>query len=105
MQRIVVWGMKCILYDYDFESNLATQWEALDRQRKQVSVSGDEEDEDDRDEVPTGMSRDHLSRRVKCKKSATQGDSVSVVVFNSVGLSDEDEEDLYYDTDVGDISE
>ena len=39
MQRIVVWGMKCISYDYDFESNLATQWKELDRRRRQVSVS------------------------------------------------------------------
>jgi len=105
MQRIVVWGMKCISYDYDFESNLATQWEELDRRRRQVSVSVDEEDEDDGDEVPTGMYRGHLSRGAKYKKNATREDSVSVVVSSSEGLTNEDEEDLYYGTDVEDISE
>lgn len=67
MQRIVVWGMKCISYDYDFESNLATQWKELDRRRRQVSVS--------------------------------------VVVSSSEEWSDEDEEDLYYGSDMEDISE
>lgn len=91
--------MKCISYDYDFESNLATQWEAIDRRRRQVSVS------DDEDEAPMGRSRGHLSRKAKYKKSATREDWMSVVVSGSEGLSDEDEEDVYHGADVGDISE
>ena len=105
--------MKCISYDYEFESDLATKWKALDRpipqpsggkkrryRRIQPSPTDDSEDEDG---VPISKSRDHLSRKARSKKSALQGDSASVVVSVSEGSSDEDEEDLYHDADVGEL--
>jgi len=112
MQRIVVWGMKCISYDYDFESNLATEWKALDRpapqpkrrwQGRRLLTTDDSEYED---EAPTSRSRDRLSRKARCKRSA-QKVSESVAVFSSEGSSDEDAEDLYgyVDADVGDFSD
>ena len=109
VQRIVVWGMKCVSYDYDFENDLVTKWKALDRPpegtkrrwRRRVYITDDSEDED---EVPMSKSRDHLSRKARCKKSAPQGDPASIVVSSSGGSSDEDE-DLYHDADVGDLLE
>jgi len=107
-QQIVVWGMKCISYDYDFESDLATKWKALDRptphpsggkkrryRRKQPSPTDDSEDDD---EAPTSKPRDHLSRKAR----SLQGDSLFAAAFASLseGSSDEDEEDLYHDADV-----
>ena len=114
MQRIVVWGMKCVSYDYEFESDLATKWKTLDRatpqsntqqksrgRPKKKPTSDYSEDEGD---TPIGTSRDHLSRKVRREKGASRyGDSVSAGVFgDSEELSDEDED--YYDANVGDLS-
>jgi len=124
MQRIVVWGMKCVSYDYGFENDLATKWHALDRgtpqrsggtkpsgsqgtskrrwRRRRLSITDDSEGED---EAPAGVSRDHLSRKARCKKPSLHGDSVLAAASGSDGSSDEDEEDLYHDADAGDFSE
>lgn len=102
--------MKCVSYDYDFENDLVTKWQALDHttpqpsvgtkrrwRRRQLPTTDDSEDEDG---IVAGRPRDHLSRKARCKKSDLQGDSASVVTPDS---SDEDEEDLYHDADVGDL--
>lgn len=107
--------MKCVSYDYDFESDLTTKWKALDRaapqpsagtkrrwRKRQLSLTEDSEDED---EAPTRRSRDHLLRNVRRSKRAPHEDSVSVVVSGSEGSLGEDEEDLYHDADVGDFPE
>lgn len=116
--------MKCVSYDYDFESDLTTKWKALDRATPQPSAgtkrSGSQgkskrhwrkrllsltDDSEDEDEAPTRRSRDHLLRKVRRSKRALHEDSVSIVVSGSEGSSGEDEEDLYHDADVGDFPE
>jgi len=115
--------MKCVSYDYDFENDLATRWQALDRvtpqksggtkqsgsqgkggrrgrRRKWLPVSDESEHEDG---VPEGKSRDHLLRKARCKIGALQGDPVSAAISSSEESSDEDEEDRYHDADVGDF--
>jgi len=61
MQRIAVWGMKCVSYDYGFESDLATKWKTLDHttpyqsgrtkrlgtHKENHPAPGDSEDEED----------------------------------------------------------
>ena len=119
MQRIVVWGMKCVSYDYEFENDLATKWRALDRatplesegtkrssatrrpRRKKWTVT-DSEDEDD---VPAAARlRGYLSRIRRGKLAALREDSASVAASGEGGSSDEDDDDLYHDADVGDLS-
>ena len=110
MQRIVVWGMQCISYDYDFESNLATEWKALDRlapqpKRRRGRRLLTTDDSEYEDETPTSRSQDLPSQKTRCKRSAPQKVSESIAVFDSEGSSDEDVEDLYgyVDADVGDF--
>jgi len=115
--------MKCVSYDYGFESDLATKWQALERatpqgsggtkpsgskgksnrrwRKRQLSTT----DSEDEDEAPASVSRDHLSRKARCKKPSLHGDSASAAASGCEGSSDEDEEDLYHDADVGDFSE
>jgi hypothetical protein len=95
--------MKCVSYDYDFEKDLAAKWKAHDRRRRRLSIT--DSDSEVEDEAPTSKSRDHLSRKVRCKKNASQEDSSSVVVYGPEGFLDEGEEELYHDGDVGDFSE
>lgn len=110
--------MKCVSYDYDFETDLVAKWKAFDRPAPRPSGSrskGNSErwrkflgsitdDSEDEDEAPARRSRDHLSRKVRCKKGALQGDSASAIISGSELTSDEDGEDLYRDADVVDLS-
>ena len=110
--------MKCVSYDYDFEMDLVAKWKALDRsaprppdsrlkrnsERWRKFLASITDDSEDEDEVPTRRSRDHLSRKARCKKGALQGDSASAIISGSELTSDEDGEDLYHDADVGDLS-
>jgi len=114
--------MKCVSYDHDFESDLVTRWKALDhttpqqsggtkrsgtlrknrrRQgKKQEPVSDDSEDEEG---VLVGTSRDHLLRKARHEKRAVDHADVALVgASDSEELSDEDEDDVYYDTNAGD---
>ncbi|KAF9789675.1 hypothetical protein BJ322DRAFT_551667 [Thelephora terrestris] len=89
-EGIVVWGMKCVSYDYEFESDLSTKWQERHKSTSQVELkarwglnmpaSGSElsDDEVEEDEVLTSRSRGHLSRKAKGKKpTISRGDSVS----------------------------
>ena len=110
--------MKCVSYDYAFESDLATRWKALDRSTsqgsggtKRSSTQGSSsrrrvrplitlDDSEDEDDAPKGKSREHLSRKVRgrvCTPYSTAS--------GPEGLSGEDEEDLYHDADGGDLSD
>jgi hypothetical protein len=85
--------MKCVSYDYEFESDLSTKWQERHKSTSQVELkarwglnmpaSGSElsDDEVEEDEVLTSRSRGHLSRKAKGKKPTTsRGDSVSATI-------------------------
>jgi hypothetical protein len=86
--------MKCVSYDYEFESDLSTKWQERHKSTSQVELkarwglnmpaSGSElsddegDDEVEEDEALTSRSRGHLSRKAKGKKpTISRGDSVS----------------------------
>jgi len=114
--------MKCVSYDYDFESDLVTKWKALDRatpqqsggtkhpgtrrkyrrrqKKKQDPTSDDSEDEGG---ALTGTSRDHLPRKARQEKHVP--DYADLGVSDSEGLSEEEEDDLYHDANGGDLSD
>ena len=110
--------MRCVSYDYDFENDLTTKWQALDHptpqglkgskrsgakgrrgRRKRRFTPDDSEDEDD---VPLGGSLDQLPRNSRREKHALHhGD----VASGSEESSDDDEDDLYHDADGGNLSD
>ena len=123
MQKIVVWGMKCVSYDYNFESDLVAKWQALDlatpqgsgetkrsgtqgknrRSWRKEQATSDDSDSVDGGDVLTGRSRGHLARKVRRGKRAPHyGDSAAA----SGAEESSDEDDLlYHDADVGDFSD
>jgi len=125
MQRIVVWGMKCVSYDYGFESDLSTRWKALDhtspqksgstkrpgprrryrrRQKgRQQSIPDDSEDEDG---VPTATPRDHLPRKARRELNPLEYTGIEIVGgSDSEDLSDDDEDGPYHDATGGELSD
>ena len=74
MQRIVVWGMKCVSYDYEFENNLVTEWEGL----SDLTISQRE------------SNRQRTRKGSMYNWDGSDEDSVSVIFS-----SGEDEDDLY----------
>jgi len=108
--------MKCVSYEYEFESDLATKWRALDRvvpqqpgrtkqpntQKKNRQAKKKQEPMSDysqaKGDIPAGASRDHLSRKVRREKCVSaNGDSASVGAPDSDGSLDEDEDDSFHD--------
>lgn len=115
--------MKCVAYDYEFENDLVTRWQELDhstpgtksksRWGRNIPASDSDnqgEDEEEYEECKeeeeglTSRSRDHLSRRAKCRNPSTRlprGDTVSAS-SSHMELSDCEklgtvcEEDLWY---------
>jgi hypothetical protein len=90
--------MKCVSYDYEFESDLSNKWQERREGTSQVELktrrglnmpaSGSElsDDEGDNeveeDEVLTSRSRGHLSRKAKGKKpTSSRGDSVPGIIY------------------------
>ena len=115
--------MKCVSYDYEFESDLVTKWQALDhatsegvkrsgakrnpglrRGRKRLSNSTVSDDSGGDDEVLGGRARDHLSRKARREKRGPNNtDPASAAASGPEESSDED--GLYHDADVGNISD
>ena len=109
--------MKCNSYDYDFEMDLVAKWKALDRPAPRPSGSRPKgnvghrrklpapmTDDSEEDNAPTRRSRGHLSRKARPRNCPLKiDDSVLAMDSGSELTSDEDDEDLYHDADVGDL--
>ena len=110
--------MKCVSYDYEFESDLATKWNALDhsttqrsgrtkrlgmsgknyrqqRGRRQQSTSDDSEDEGG---ALTATTRDPLPRKARRETNKLEdADEESAESSDSEDQSDEDDDGPYHD--------
>jgi len=116
MQRIVVWGMKCVSYDYEFETDLATRWKALNhpapeqsgRTKRSVTHKKNrrrqtrgrqrpiQDDSEDEGGLPMATPRDHLPR-----KARRGGNTFELADIELVGGSDSEDRSLSDDDDGG----
>lgn len=95
--------MKCVSYDHDFESDLVTEWQALDhatsegtkrsgtKGKKRLPNSTVSDDSGNDDDVLAGRARDRLSRKApREKRRLNHTGSASAAVSGPDELSDED---------------